>query len=404
MGTREGVAASSNTPLLDDGKSRVSLGPLGILGGGQLARMTIQAAADFGVEIVVAETFADSPAARLSDTAIVFKPGWGDAEALAALARRAPVVTLENEFVDVEVLRRLEELGSRVLPSPDCVGTVQDKLLQKQALQRAGLPVPRFAAVEHLDGLSRLGAELGWPLMLKARRNGYDGYGNALAGNAPAAGTACRALGWPERQLYAEAVVPFERELAVIVVRGRDGETISYPVVESQQDPARHICRTVLAPAPVSADTARRAETIARRAVEAVGGVGTFGVELFLLADGSIEVNELAPRPHNSGHYTIEACATSQFANHVRAVFGLPLGAPSMRSAAAVMVNLLGSEQPPSGPPDVSAALRVSGTYVHLYGKRESRPGRKMGHVTALGADLRDTLERASRAAALLRV
>ncbi len=384
--------------------SRRTGGPLGILGGGQLGRMTIQAAADLGLDVVVAERAADSPAARLTSASVVFEGGWGDERALQELARRAPVVTLENEFVDARLLERLQELGSRVLPTPASVATVQDKLLQKQALARAGLAVPPFAAVERPEDVVDLGRQFGWPLMLKARRDGYDGYGNALVRNAEEAQPAGERLGWPARQLYAEAFVPFERELSVVVVRGQDGQSVTYPVVESQQDPERHVCRVVLAPAALRAGVGERAAELARRAVAAVGGVGTFGIELFLLPDGGLSINEMAPRPHNSGHYTIEACATSQFANHVRAVLGLPLGEPTMRAPAAAMVNLLGGANAGVTSHGLEAALLVPWTYVHLYGKRESRPGRKMGHVTALGATLDEALERASRAASVLTV
>ncbi len=379
-------------------------GPLGILGGGQLGRMTVQAAADLGLETVIAERFADSPAARLTAQSVVFPYGWDDAEPLDELARRAPLITLENEFVDAQVLRKLEARGSRVVPTPASVATVQDKLVQKQALAAADLPVPPFRPVETPADVAAVGTELGWPLVLKARRDGYDGYGNALVESPDAAAAACVALGWPRRALYAEALVGFARELAVVVVRGQDGCTASYPVVESQQDPERHICRVVLAPAPIAREEAERATSLACLAVEAVSGVGAFGVELFLLPDGSVSVNELAPRPHNSGHYTIEACVTSQFANHVRAVLGLPLGDPAMRVPAAAMVNLLGTGASALGPDALASALAVPGVFVHLYGKRESRPGRKMGHVTALGADQADALERASRTAAFLRL
>ncbi len=331
----------------------------------------------------------------MTDRAVVFPNGWDDAARLDELARLAPRVTLENEFVDAGVLRGLEQRGCVVLPSPECVATVQDKLLQKQALARAELPVPRFT-----EDVATAVGELGWPLMLKARRDGYDGRGNALVASASHMETARQHISGGGG-LYAEEYVAFERELAVIVVRARDGDIVSYPVVETTQDPRLHICKSVLAPAAVPALVAERAESIARAAVVAVGGVGTFGVELFLLADGSIVVNELAPRPHNSGHYSIEACQTSQFTNHVRAVLGLPLGSTAMRQPAAAMVNILGSSSP--GRVDIAAALAIPMASVHLYGK-EPRPGRKLGHVTALGESAREALRNAEQAAALLQL
>jgi 5-(carboxyamino)imidazole ribonucleotide synthase len=373
------------------------MGPLGILGGGQLGRMTLQAASALGLDTVIAERFPDSPAARLTSQSIVFEHGWDDPAALERLAQVAPVVTLENEFVDWRVLEALEQRGARVLPSPACVGVVQDKLLQKQALALAELPVPLFCEVADPAGLLAAAEELGWPLMLKARRDGYDGRGNVVVSDPSQVEAACATLGWPGRALFAEALVEFERELAALVVCGVDGQAAEYPVVETRQDPTLHICREVLAPADVPDDVARNAAAIARGAVEAVGGVGAFGVELFLLPDRQVCINELAPRPHNSAHYTIEACWSSQFDNHVRAVLGLPLGDPGLCAPAAAMVNLLGTRTGPEV--DLAAALAEPHAYVHLYGKAENRPGRKMGHVTALGATAAEALEVARSAA-----
>ena len=183
--------------------------------------------------------------------------------------------------------------------------------------------------------------------MLKARRDGYDGRGNVVVRDPSEAQAAFSGLGWPDRTLFVEAFADFDRELAVLVVRGLDGQIAQYPVVETRQDPGLHICREVLAPADLPSEVAERAAAIARGAVEAVGGIGAFGVELFLLRDGEVCINELAPRPHNSAHYTIEACWTSQFDNHVRAVMGLALGDPGLRTPAAAMVNLLGTRTGP---------------------------------------------------------
>jgi 5-(carboxyamino)imidazole ribonucleotide synthase len=242
-------------------------------------------------------------------------------------------------------------------------------------------------------------------MMLKARRDGYDGRGNVVMRDPSEAKSACAALGWPARALFVEAFTRFDRELAVLVVRGRGGEVAQYAVVETRQDPNLHICREVLAPADVLPDTARRAAAIARGAVEAVGGVGAFGVELFLLPDGQVCINELAPRPHNSAHYSIEAAWTSQFDNHVRAVLGLPLGDPGLRTPATAMVNLLGTETGlPLDDESLALALAEPHAYVHLYGKSENRPGRKMGHVTALGGSADEALQRARAAARRIRL
>jgi 5-(carboxyamino)imidazole ribonucleotide synthase len=277
-------------------------------------------------------------------------------------------------------------------------------LLQKQALARAELPVPMFREVADPAALIAAAEELGWPVMLKTRRDGYDGRGNAVVHDAAQAEAACLALGWPQHALFAEAFVEFERELASLVVRGLDGQIAQYPVVETRQDPTLHVCREVLAPADLPDEVARHAATIARGAIDAVGGVGAFGVELFLLPDRQVCINELAPRPHNSAHYTIEACWSSQFDNHVRAVLGLPLGDPGMRAPAAAMVNLLGSRSGSMRDADLASALIESHAFVHLYGKAENRSGRKMGHVTTLGATPDEAVSRARSAASRIRI
>jgi 5-(carboxyamino)imidazole ribonucleotide synthase len=251
--------------------------------------------------------------------------------------------------------------------------------------------------VETPDDVARAGEEWGWPVVLKARRLGYDGYGNATVRGPGEIMGAWARLGAPERALLVEAYVPFVRELAAMVARSPTGAVGVYPVVETVQ--TNHICRTVRAPAAVSPETAARAAAIARRAVEGVGAVGVVGVELFETAGGELLYNELAPRPHNSGHYTIEGCATSQFENHLRAILGLPLGSAEMVAPAAVMVNVLGRYDGPAEPRGLAEALAVPGAHVHLYGKRRSRPGRKMGHVTALGHTIADAEAIATRAA-----
>jgi 5-(carboxyamino)imidazole ribonucleotide synthase len=377
----------------------LSMRPFAILGGGQLARMTMQAASRLGIEVVIAERFADSPAAQLTSRSLVFPNGWDDSTRLDELAHLVSVVTLESEFVDWRVLEALEQRGVSVRPSAACVGVVQDKLLQKQALARAELPVPAFGQIDNPAHLRTFGDELGWPVMLKARRDGYDGRGNLVVRTAAEAERACEHLGWPERALFAEAFVDFERELASLVVRGLDGTIVQYPVVDTVQDPRLHICREVLAPAAVSEAIAMQAADLARGAVEAINGIGAVGVELFLLRDGQVAINELAPRPHNSAHYTIEACWSSQFDNHIRAVLGLPLGDTSMRTPAAVMLNLLGSHTRLIDAGSASESLEEAHAFVHLYAKADNRVGRKMGHVTALGSNVAEARAAAQRAA-----
>ena len=244
--------------------------------------------------------------------------------------------------------------------------------------------MPAMRAVASLAELETATRELGLPLVLKARRNGYDGKGNCTIRSAGDISEAWTQLGGAKgNPLFAEAFCPFPRELAIIITRGRDGSSVAYPVVETIQ--RNHICHIVRAPAPAPAALTERAPALAQRAVAAVDAVGSFGVEMFLTGDNDIFINELAPRVHNSGHYTIEACECSQFENHVRAVLGWPLGSTRMVTPAAVMVNLLGHSAGPGNPQGLERALAIPGAHVHAYGKAQSVAGRKMGHVTVLG-------------------
>ncbi|MGZ6391207.1 MAG: 5-(carboxyamino)imidazole ribonucleotide synthase, partial [Ktedonobacterales bacterium] len=298
-------AASETMAVEPEGRESLPYPALvGILGGGQLARMTAEAAARLGIEVAILEREAGSPAARIAAREVV--GAWTDRERMAELAAGTLVVTLENEFVDAPSLRWLAEQGVAVFPTGATLAAVQDKLAQKQFMRAAGVPVPEFAEVRTHEDIARAAEVWGWPVVLKARRNGYDGYGNATLRGPEDIVPACERLGFPERELLVEAWVPFVRELAVMVTRGRGNTCAVYPVVETiQQD---HICNVVRAPAAIAPTVADQAAAIARRAVEAIAGIGVFGVELFETADGRVLYNEIAPRPHNSGHYTIEGC------------------------------------------------------------------------------------------------
>lgn len=368
-----------------------------ILGGGQLARMSAYAAYRLGGEVgIVARPTDDSPARLVASEQFV--GDWSAPALLDAVADYADVVLLENEFIAPDILRYLEATGkTRVIPSAQTIALVQDKFSQKTALAQAGLPVPRFAAVASPEEVLAVSRQFGLPLVLKCRTNGYDGYGNELIRGAADIAPAFEKLLRRGSPLMVEEFVPFTKELAVMAARNQRGEEVIYPVVETIQH--AQVCHTVLAPASVSEATARSVAALARQVLEAIAGVGVFGIELFLLNDGEVLINEIAPRPHNSGHYTIEACETSQFENHIRAGLNLPLGSPRMRSPVAVMVNLLSGFDAPAQPIGLESALAVPGVTVHFYGKKLARPGRKMGHVTALGEDLGETRERALRAA-----
>ncbi len=373
---------------------------LGVLGGGQLAQMLTQAAISLGIDMTIFERSADSPAGRLTRREII--GAWSDEAALEAFATQCDLATLENEFVDAAFVQWLERRGLPVYPTSATLAIVQDKLLQKQCLEVAGLPAPRYCEVATPDVVHAAAERCGWPLLLKARRDGYDGYGNATLHTPDDIPAAWARLATNNRQLMAESFVPFAKELAVMVVRGHDGETRTYPVVETVQ--RNHICHIVRAPAPIAESIATRAQTLAHRAVQAIDGIGIFGIEFFLLADGTLLVNEVAPRPHNSGHYSIEGCVTSQFENHLRAVLNWPLGPTDLRTPAVVMINVLGQRNGEARGDGLDEALAVPGAHLHIYGKRQVRVGRKMGHVTALGHTLEESEALAQRAADLIRL
>ena len=370
---------------------------LGILGSGQLAQMIALAAVPLGIRTHVLQKKPEDSGAPWTATV----GDWDDPNQASRFAGSVDAVTLENEFVNQAALQAIEQRGSLLRPTAASVQLVQDKLLQKETLTAHGIAVPSFCDVPTLDALTQAGARLGWPLVLKRRRLGYDGKGNATVRGPEDAKSAWDALGGDLHPLFAEAWCPFVAELAMIITRAIDGRAAHYPLVETLQKD--HICHVVKAPARVTTDVANAATRAAQDAVAAFGGVGSWGVEMFLLADGRVLLNELAPRVHNSGHYTIEACICSQFENHVRAVMGLPLGSTQMVRPAAAMVNLLGATDGPGVPTGLEKALGVAGAHIHLYGKSRSMKARKMGHVTALGESVDEALNCAMSAAQALR-
>lgn len=344
---------------------------LGFLGGGQLARMSIQAAQRMGLECLSLDPACHTPAAGVADARV---GPLDDPEAVGSLLRLCDRVTLENEFIPAGTIRAAYAWAgadeSKLTPGIDTLATIQDKLFQRQALMKDGVPSPRAVASDRGD-------EIGFPRVLKARFGGYDGKGTRYA-RTP------KELTDPGPGWLAEEFVPFRRELAVMVYRDRH-TTGAFPTVETVQ--THHVCDLVF---PCDAD----GREVAIAAVEAVGGYGLFGVELFECQDGSLKVNELAPRPHNTGHYTLDWGGVSQFEQHVRLAWGLPTVEP--HGAPTCMANLLGRPGADEWREGLRAALAGdSGVRVHWYGKAESRPGRKMGHLNAVGPDC---VERAKRA------
>jgi 5-(carboxyamino)imidazole ribonucleotide synthase len=359
---------------------------LGIVGGGQLARMTIERASKLGLSTVVLDPDPECPAAGVADAHV--GAAFDDPDGLRALVERSRVTTFDLESPDARVLARLERNGHRIFPSPTVLATIQDKFRQREFFAARGFPVPRFFRADAPTPADA--RQLGFPVVQKARRGGYDGRGVAILRDADDV----RDL-LPVPSLFEECV-PIACEVAILVARGRDGETRAYPAVEMMFDPRLNLIDGLLFPARLDPATAAEAEDLATRAVQALEGVGMFAVELFVGPTGALWLNEIAPRPHNSGHVTIEAAVTCQFEQHVRAVTGMPLGDTSLVRPAA-MVNLTGpagAEGPPELP-GLAAALAVPGARLHLYGKNRVRPGRKMGHVTVLDDDPVAALDRA---------
>jgi 5-(carboxyamino)imidazole ribonucleotide synthase len=350
---------------------------LGILGGGQLARMLTHAAQRIGVNVAILDEDEFCPAAQV--TALGVEGSWKDRDTLDAFIDGVDAITIESEFVPAEIIAHIESRGRRVYPSSSTLASLQDKLAQKQTLNAAGLPTVEYAAVSSVDEVKAFATAHNYPVVLKTRTLGYDGYGNVTIEREGEAQDAWDKLSATGRDLLVEAFAKFKRELAVIVVRAENGNIKHYPVVETLQLQGR--CHVVRAS---EKGFDHPGVEIGRKLIESVNGVGAFGIEMFEMLDGSILINEVAPRVHNSGHYSIEACITSQFENHVRAVLGLPLGWTDMVKRNAVMVNLLGTSDAMPAAHDFDRALQFKGARLHWYGKREARVGRKLGHITAL--------------------
>ncbi|WP_122090622.1 5-(carboxyamino)imidazole ribonucleotide synthase [Halalkalicoccus subterraneus] len=353
---------------------------LGVVGGGQLGRMLAEAAAPLGIEVIVLDPTHDCPAAPVARDQVV--GGFDDPDAVRELAERADVLTFEIELADPDLLETVsEEADIEVQPSPDTLRTIQDKLVQKRALREASVPVPEFRAVDSPDELRAALDDLGTPAMVKAREGGYDGRGNLPIEDPADAGSVLAELGGAA---MVEEMVDFERELSVIGVKG-DDEIATYVAGENVHE--REILRETVVPSRASGAVRERAQDVADEVLDLMDGRGVYGIELFE-DDGEVLVNEIAPRPHNSGHWTIEGARSSQFEQHARAVCGLPLGSTELREPV-VTKNVLGDDREPrevtlSG---VDRLLAEPTAHLHWYGKDEVRPLRKMGHFTVLGDD-----------------
>ncbi|MFG1703495.1 5-(carboxyamino)imidazole ribonucleotide synthase [Nonomuraea sp. M3C6] len=370
------------------------IGPVvGIVGAGQLARMSQPPAIALGVELRVLANTPDESAARvIVDTRLGDYRDLGD---LRDFANGCAAITFDHEHVPTEHIRALAADGHAVHPGADALVHAQDKAVMRERLTAIGVPCPAWARVSSAEDVSRFADEHGWPVVLKAVRGGYDGRGVWVCESAEEVAEAFTA----GVEVLAEAFVPFARELAVLVARSPHGQGVSYPVVETVQQDG--ICVEVLAPAPgLDPEDAAQAQRIGLKIAHELGVTGLLAVEMFETADGLV-VNELAMRPHNSGHWTIEGSTTSQFEQHLRAVLDLPLGSPAMTAPVVVMANLLGGDDPDLFKRYEHVFAHDPGVKLHFYGK-EVRPGRKIGHVTAFGTDLEEVRARARHAAVYL--
>jgi 5-(carboxyamino)imidazole ribonucleotide synthase len=359
--------------------------------------MTALAAIRMGVDVRMLMPKAEGGEAPFSGVTVA---DWTDAGVLADWAAGCDAVTVESEWAPADVLRRAAP-DVPVWPAPGTLWTVRHKGRQRTALRDAGIPSPDFEIARTPEDAAAAAARLGWPVVLKRFEGSYDGYGNQTCRSEGDVGPAWDRLAAAEGVLV-EAWADFETEAAVIVARGIDGGHVVYPVLRTEQ--REHRLHAAEMPSRLPAEVEREAQRVALDAVDALAAVGVMAVEVFVMRDGRILLNEVAPRPHNTGHVTIEACHTSQFENHVRAVLGWPLGDASARVPAACLVNVLGHSE---GAPDVSRmpdALAVPGASVHLYGKSSIRPRRKMGHVTVTSGDVADARARAEEAASRLRL
>lgn len=362
---------------------------IGVVGGGQLARMMVPPAIALGIDLRVLPE-AEGMSAAIAATAV---GDYRDAATVLAFARDVDVVTFDHEHVPQDVLARLTEAGVAVHPGPAPLAVAQDKIHMRERLSALGAPVPDWSVVHDADELGAFLAAHDGAAVVKTPRGGYDGKGVRVVRDAGDAGD------WlASGPLLAEELVSFRRELAQLVARRASGEVAAWQLVETVQRDG--VCAEVTAPAPDAGDLGETARDLAVSIAEGLGVTGVLAVELFETADGSLLVNELAMRPHNTGHWSIDGAVTSQFEQHLRAVLDLPLGDPSPRHPWSVMVNVLGGPAGATMPDRYPAAMQAEpGVKLHSYGK-ESRPGRKVGHVTATGDDLDATLARARAAAA----
>ncbi|MDR2571044.1 MAG: 5-(carboxyamino)imidazole ribonucleotide synthase [Oscillospiraceae bacterium] len=374
---------------------------IGIVGGGQLGKMMILEAKRLGFYVAVLDPAADCPAHSICDLHII--ASLDDPKGYIELSRQVDVITYEWENINANALENLEKEGQTVYPSVASLKKIQNKYLQNSLLNASGILVPKFALVTNTDDIREFGntENIGYPLMLKTTEGGYDGKGVAPIMTEDDVDAAFKQLGSGVKELMVEEFINYQKEISVIACRGINGEKTIYPVAENTH--TNTILDTTVVPASISKETNEKAAAIANQVMSVFEGVGAFCTEMFLTENGEIYVNEVAPRPHNSGHYTIEACFANQFENHIRAIVGLPFGDTSLIKPA-VMVNLIGESDGEAKLLGLNEAYLDPNVNVHFYGKSESKKGRKMGHYTVVGETIEDTSRRAQELKQILHI
>jgi len=359
---------------------------LGILGGGQLGRMLIQQAINYNVTVKVLDPDREAPCKKLCDEFVV--GSLGDYETVYKFGKKVDMLTIEIEKVNVDALEQLEKEGVLVYPQPRIIRLIQDKGLQKQFFKENDIPTAEFQIISSPGQLRS--SHMPFPYIQKLRRDGYDGRGVYKVIDE-----SYLAKAFTEPSLI-ERWVDFEKEIAVIVARNEDGEIKAFPMVEMEFNPQANLVEFLIAPSTLPFEVHQEAERIAKRVAECLNIVGLLAVEMFLDKNGKILVNELAPRPHNSGHQTIEGNVVSQFEQHLRAIFNQPLGDTACLNHA-IMINVLGEAgyEGPAIYQGIEDVLECAGVYIHLYGKALTKPFRKMGHVTIVDADREKAIEKA---------
>lgn len=376
---------------------------IGIVGGGQLGRMLTIPAKKLGYVVNIIDPTPNSPAGQIADQEIT--ADFKDEKAIRQLGDISDYLTFEIELANSDILKRLAEKGIEINPTAGTLEIIRDKFLQKQFLKKSSIPVADFVKVDTKDNILKAASKFGYPILLKARFDAYDGRGNTLIESESQIDGALEKL--KNRKLYVEKYVPFTKELAVVVARSTQGEIVTYPVVETIHK--NNILHYLLSPAPVDKKVVAQAETLAIDTMKCLKGAGVFGIEMFLTHSASsgqakVLVNEIAPRVHNSGHHTIEANKTSQFEQHIRAITGMTLGPTETTVPAAVMINILGDRTGKATPEGIEKAENIPGVKVHIYGKLEIKPERKMGHITVVGSTIEECLRKAKEARKLITI